>query len=71
MPEEASVVGFDDDTIAGAADLTTVHQDPVETGREAARKALALMGGRTLDEAFTVMSTSLVLRSTTERIQEG
>lgn len=66
VPEEASVIGFDDDTIAGAADLTTVHQDPVETGREAARKALALMGGKTLDEAFTVMPTSLVLRGTTE-----
>ena len=38
------------------------------TGRVAARKTLALLNGETLDEPFTVMPTSLVLRGTTERV---
>lgn len=39
-----------------------------EIGRIAARKTLALLNGETLDEPFTVMPTSLVLRGTTERV---
>lgn len=68
VPQDASVIGFDDDISAAVADLTTVHQNPVQIGREAAHKALALMNGQTLDEPFTTMPTSLVLRSTTERV---
>nr|WP_274608104.1 substrate-binding domain-containing protein [Bifidobacterium pongonis] len=68
VPQDTSVIGFDDDPSAAIADLTTVHQNPVETGREAARKALALMNGQTLEEPFTFMPTSLVLRGTTEHM---
>lgn len=68
VPQDTSVIGFDDDISAAVADLTTVHQNPVQIGREAAHKALALMNGQTLDEPFTTMPTSLVLRSTTERV---
>ena len=68
VPQDASVIGFDDDISAAVADLTTVHQNPVQIGREAAHKALALMNGQTLDEPFITMPTSLVLRSTTERV---
>lgn len=68
VPQDASVVGFDNGPSAAIADLTTVHQNPVETGREAARKALALMNGQTLTEPFTIMPTSLVLRGTTEHM---
>lgn len=68
VPQDASVIGFDDDISAAVADLTTVHQNPVQIGRETAHKALALMNGQTLDEPFITMPTSLVLRSTTERV---
>ena len=68
VPQDVSVIGFDDDASAAVADLTTVHQNPVQIGREAARKALALMNGQALEEPFTTMPTSLVLRSTTEQI---
>ncbi|BAQ95981.1 hypothetical protein BIFANG_02412 [Bifidobacterium angulatum DSM 20098 = JCM 7096] len=40
----------------------------MQIGREAAHKALALMNGQTLDEPVHTMPTSLVLRSTTERV---
>ena len=68
VPQDVSLVGFDDDDTATALDLTTMHQDPAEIGRIAARKTLALLNGETLDEPFTVMPTSLVLRGTTERV---
>lgn len=68
IPQDISVVGFDDDPSASIMDLTTMHQDPAEIGRVAARKALALLAGETLEEPFSIMPTSLVLRGTTERI---
>ena len=68
VPQDVSLVGFDDDDTATALDLTTMHQDPAEIGRIAARKTLALLNGETLDEPFTVIPTSLVLRGTTERV---
>lgn len=68
VPQDVSLVGFDDDDTATALGLTTMHQDPAEIGRIAARKTLALLNGETLDEPFTVMPTSLVLRGTTERV---
>ncbi len=43
VPEDISVIGFDDADVAEAADLTTVRQDPIELGRVAARKTLQLL----------------------------
>ena len=65
IPEDMSVIGFDDDTRAPILDLTTVHQDPTELGRSAGNKALALMRGETLSDPYGVVPTSLVLRGTT------
>jgi len=67
VPQDVSVIGFDDDPSAAVLNLTTMHQDPVEIGREAARKTLALLNRENLAEPFTVMPTSLVLRDTTAR----
>lgn len=69
IPEEVSLVGFDGDSLADCVDLTTVRQDPAATGREAARKALALMRGEPLDEPYAVMPTSLLMRATTARVR--
>ncbi|RSX51720.1 LacI family transcriptional regulator [Bifidobacterium goeldii] len=65
VPQDVSVIGFDDDTTAAAIDLTTIHQNPVQTGREAARMALALMNGEELDEPYVDMPTTMVMRGTT------
>ncbi|WP_240541813.1 LacI family DNA-binding transcriptional regulator [Bifidobacterium simiarum] len=65
VPAEMSVIGFDDDYRAALMDLTTVHQNPLETGRLIGRKALTLMRGEPLDEPYKVIPTSLVLRGTT------
>lgn len=69
VPQDVSLVGFDDDPRASIVDLTTMHQNPAEIGREAARKTLALLAGETLEEPFTTMPTSLTLRATTGRIR--
>ena len=68
IPQEVSLVGFDGDDVADALDLTTVRQDPTQTGRMAADKALTLMRGGVPDEPHTVMPTSLLMRSTTARL---
>ena len=68
VTQDVSVVGFDDDPSASIVDMTTMHQNPTEIGRIAARKTLALLAGETLEEPFSVIPTSLVLRSTTERV---
>lgn len=68
VPQDVSVIGFDDDPSASIVDMTTMHQNPTEIGRIAARKTLALLAGETLEEPFSVIPTSLVLRSTTERV---
>lgn len=68
VPQDVSVVGFDDDPSASIVDMTTMHQNPTEIGRIAARKTLALLAGETLEEPFSVIPTSLVLRSTMERV---
>ena len=50
VPQDVSVVGFDDDPSASIVDMTTMHQNPTEIGRIAARKTLALLAGGGLEE---------------------
>jgi DNA-binding LacI/PurR family transcriptional regulator len=45
VPDDLSVVGFDDVDAAAYAGLTTVHQPLVESGREAARIVRAELAG--------------------------
>ena len=68
IPEEVSLIGFDGDNVGDVVDLTTVRQNPVQLGRAAAGKALALMRGDEPDEAHTVAPTSLLMRATTARL---
>ncbi|MBW3088021.1 LacI family DNA-binding transcriptional regulator [Bifidobacterium sp. 82T24] len=70
IPGEVSVIGFDDSDIANIAGLTTIHQNPVETGRQAAMRALALMRGERLEHPYAIMPTSMVLRDTTGQAAE-
>lgn len=67
IPEEMSVIGFDDTNVASAVNLTTIHQNPIEMSRDAATKALILMRGEHLQEPHSLMTPALVLRGTTAR----
>lgn len=67
VPEDVSVVGFDDTAAAGtsAPPLTTVRQPFVEIGRAALRTLLRVAGGDRLDSHRVELATQLVVRGST------
>jgi LacI family repressor for deo operon, udp, cdd, tsx, nupC, and nupG len=68
VPDDISVIGFDDADVAEVADLTTIRQDPLELGRVAAYKTLQLLKGESPDEPHESQEPMLVLRDTTSRV---
>jgi LacI family transcriptional regulator len=68
VPEDLSVVGFDDVPAAAWTNppLTTVRQPIVEKGRLAARLLIQRMKGETVDSPAP-LKTSLVVRSSTSK----
>jgi DNA-binding LacI/PurR family transcriptional regulator len=63
VPEELSIVGFDDVPEAAQAGLTSVHQPHLEKGRIAAELLLARLRGETV-ESPARLETHLVVRQT-------
>lgn len=66
VPQDISIIGFDNANIADIADLTTLEQDPYVMGAKAAEKTLALLRGLPLERAHELMPARIVLRSTTQ-----
>lgn len=67
VPEDLSVVGFDDSPLATTVrpGLTTVRQPVADKGRLAVRALLAVMGGEPVPEERVVLPTELVVREST------
>ena len=67
VPEDVSVVGFDDSSLATAVHpcLTTVSQPVSDKGRLAVAALLESMGSSAGDPVRTVLPTSLVVRDST------
>jgi DNA-binding LacI/PurR family transcriptional regulator len=65
VPEQLSVVGFDDVDAAGYVGLTTVRQPLFESGRRGGELLLRALAGRPLHAHTEVMSLELVVRGTT------
>ena len=67
VPDELSVVGFDDTILARTSTppLTTVHQPIADIGRTAVSTILRLAGGETLATKRVELATHLVSRSST------
>jgi DNA-binding LacI/PurR family transcriptional regulator len=67
VPEDLSVVGFDDSALAATVrpPLTTVRQPIAEKGTRAVRALLARMAGEPLREERVVLPTELVVRDST------
>jgi DNA-binding LacI/PurR family transcriptional regulator len=67
VPEDVSVVGFDDIPLAGHGriDLTTVRQPAREMGRLAAEMVLSAIADRRHAAARVVMPTELIVRGST------
>jgi DNA-binding LacI/PurR family transcriptional regulator len=68
VPEDLSIVGFDDSPLATASrpQLTTVHQEVASKGHEAVRSLMAIMGpDRPESVERILLPTSLVVREST------
>jgi DNA-binding LacI/PurR family transcriptional regulator len=68
VPEDLSVVGFDDSRRATESrpQLTTVHQEVASKGQEAVRALMAIMGDNPPETAERILlPTSLVIREST------
>ncbi|MEU9267154.1 substrate-binding domain-containing protein [Streptomyces sp. NPDC048251] len=67
IPDDVSVVGFDDTTAASTCvpPLTTVRQPFVEIGRAALRTLLRLAAREPLDSHRVELATQLVVRAST------
>ena len=70
VPNDISIIGYDDSTYARDLGLTTIRQTPVEMAREAARMTLALIEKQTIDEPFKTFPAQLIVRSTTARLRK-
>lgn len=73
VPEDLSVVGFDDLPVArwGAPPLTTVRQPLADMGRMAVRVALRLAAGQPLETHRLELATQLVVRESTAPPRPG
>ncbi|HMR50529.1 MAG TPA: LacI family DNA-binding transcriptional regulator [Arachnia sp.] len=67
IPEDVSLVGFDDSEIAQVSyrQLTTIRQDIDALAQAATRRAIDRMFGRPVEERIQVIPTTLTLRATT------
>jgi DNA-binding LacI/PurR family transcriptional regulator len=65
VPEELSVVGFDDIEVAGYVGLTTVRQPLLESGRRGAQLLLEALGGLPVEPLRELLPLELLVRSTT------
>ncbi len=67
VPEDLSIVGFDDTQIArmGSPPLTTVRQPLRKMGGVAVRTALRLAAGERVDSHHVELATELVVRGST------
>lgn len=73
VPDDVSVVGFDDIQMAKYCDptLTTVAQPKEELGREAMLLLLEILGGTDPPPRKLVLETELVIRGSTSRFKRG
>ena len=71
IPQDLSLIGFDDNLYAPSLGLTTLHQDPYAMGAKAAQKTLALISSDSkhpsaaAEPRFETPQVQLMLRETT------
>jgi len=68
IPEEFSLIGYDDISDATSFKLTTIRQPAIEMGREAVNLLFRLLN-KEVTPSRIVTPTSLVNRQTTRRIE--
>jgi LacI family repressor for deo operon, udp, cdd, tsx, nupC, and nupG len=64
IPEDISIIGFDDIPLSSAISLTTVSQPAYEMGKSAMLMLIDLMKGRVLSPQQIVLRPSMIIRGT-------
>lgn len=70
IPDDLSIMGYDDSSFAQDVGLTTIRQDPYAMGREAASKALQLIESREPEIQHEEFPVELVVRRSTGEIRK-
>jgi DNA-binding LacI/PurR family transcriptional regulator len=65
VPQDISLIGFDDIPFAQSIGLTTLRQDPFQLGKRAAEQTLDAISGATAELRFETQRVQLLLRETT------
>ncbi|NMM94961.1 LacI family DNA-binding transcriptional regulator [Bifidobacterium oedipodis] len=65
IPDDISIVGYDDSTFAAEVGLTTIRQDPRAMAEHVARATLRLIDGGTLSTPHERFAPQLIVRSST------
>ncbi|MCO6559285.1 MAG: LacI family DNA-binding transcriptional regulator [Bifidobacterium sp.] len=71
VPDDISIIGYDDTPIANDIGLTTIHQNPITLARKAALKTLALIETGQCEQPFETQDARLVIRSSTAKATGG
>jgi DNA-binding LacI/PurR family transcriptional regulator len=71
VPDDLSVIGYDDIEAADYVGLTTIRQQLFESGRRGAEILLAEIEGRSPEPAIAQLEPELVARATTAPVKEG
>jgi DNA-binding LacI/PurR family transcriptional regulator len=67
VPEELSVIGYDDIEIAESIGLTTIRQQLYESGKRGVELLLAVLADSSIKPLHEVMPTELIIRRTTAK----
>jgi DNA-binding LacI/PurR family transcriptional regulator len=68
VPQDMSIIGWDDNPLSRLLDLTTVRQDPVEMTRLAVERSVARLTGEPVVKRELVLAPELVIRSSTTTV---
>jgi len=71
VPDDLSVIGYDDIEAADYVGLTTIRQQLFESGQRGAEILLAEIESRSLEPAIAQLNPELVVRVTTAPPKEG
>jgi LacI family transcriptional regulator, repressor for deo operon, udp, cdd, tsx, nupC, and nupG len=71
VPQDVSIVGFDDHDVAAYLGLTTVRQDVQRLGERAAELLVGHLTGEVTEVVHEVAPTRLVVRGTTAPVSRG
>lgn len=71
IPDDISIVGFDDARYADKFGLTTIHQSPRDMAIAAAKKTLTLIEGKSVKKAHEIYPIQLMVRSSTGKPRQS